>query len=176
MSFTTFHSYRLLFLTFLNRNNSFKQHVVQAHEANALLGIPLILLAVGSLFVGYLSKDMIVGLGTSFWGNSIFTLSKNVSYLEAEYLPYHIKMIPFLFSHPGIFVAYHTTSFSSSESPRYVLTASSGSANGHGKDFFKKTTRKTWTRRLTSFQKNIMFYDFHSSPGAMKIHGFLNQK
>jgi hypothetical protein len=54
---------------------------------------------------------MIIGLGSSFWGNSIFILSDNLSYLEAEYLPYHIKMIPFIFSHLGLFFAYHTTSF-----------------------------------------------------------------
>ena len=30
------------------------------------MGIPLLVLAIGSLFIGYLSKDMIVGLGTTF--------------------------------------------------------------------------------------------------------------
>jgi hypothetical protein len=73
------------------------------------MSIPLIILAFGSLFVGYATKDMIIGLGSSFWGNSIFILSKNISFLEAEYLPYTIKLIPFVFSHFGVFVAYHTS-------------------------------------------------------------------
>jgi NADH-ubiquinone oxidoreductase chain 5 len=30
------------------------------------MSIPLILLAIGSLFVGYITKDMIIGLGTPF--------------------------------------------------------------------------------------------------------------
>ena len=90
VSFTTFYSYRLLFLTFINRNNSFKRCTVCAHEAKVATGLPLALLAIGSLFVGYLTKDMIVGLGSPLWANSIFVLSNNMSYLEAEYLPYHI--------------------------------------------------------------------------------------
>jgi NADH-ubiquinone oxidoreductase chain 5 len=65
------------------------------------MGIPLLVLAVGSLFLGYCSKDMIVGLGSAFWGNSIFVLSEHTSYLEAEYLPYHIKAIPLIFGHIG---------------------------------------------------------------------------
>jgi NADH-ubiquinone oxidoreductase chain 5 len=115
-SFTTFYSYRLLFMTFINKNNSFKQTVFNARESRAYISIPLILLAFGSLYIGYLTKDMIIGLGSAFWGNSIFILSGNVTFLEAEYLPYHIKMIPFLFSHLGIFFAYHTTFFLSSSS------------------------------------------------------------
>lgn len=64
--FTTFYSYRLLFLTFLNKINAPKQCATHAHETNAILATPLILLAFGSLFVGYQSKDMIIGLGTTF--------------------------------------------------------------------------------------------------------------
>jgi len=65
-SFTTFYSYRLVFLTFLNKSNSFKQYVLNAHDASAIAAIPLILLAIGSMFIGYLTKDMIIGIGSSF--------------------------------------------------------------------------------------------------------------
>ena len=40
--------------------------MAHAHEANIILGLPLALLAIGSLFIGYITKDMIVGLGSSF--------------------------------------------------------------------------------------------------------------
>jgi NADH:ubiquinone oxidoreductase subunit 5 (subunit L)/multisubunit Na+/H+ antiporter MnhA subunit len=110
-TFTTFYSYRLLFLTFLNKTNTYKNHVSHAHEPSIFMSIPLIVLAFGSMFVGYLTKDLIIGFGSSYWGNAVFILSDNLSYLEAEYLPYHIKMIPFVFSHFGLFVAYHTTTF-----------------------------------------------------------------
>ena len=40
------------------------------------MGFPLILLALGSLFVGYLGKDMMIGLGTDFWSNALFVFPK----------------------------------------------------------------------------------------------------
>lgn len=111
VSFTTFYSYRLVYMTFINRVNSYKSTMIKIHETKPIspMGIPLIILSIGSIFLGYLSKDMIIGLGTSFWGNSIFVLGQNQSYNEAEYLPYHIKAIPLVFSHIGIIIAYNTT-------------------------------------------------------------------
>lgn len=66
VSFTTFYSFRLVFLTFLNRSNSFKKRVVGAHEPQIFMSLPLIVLAVGSLFVGFFTKEMIIGLGSPF--------------------------------------------------------------------------------------------------------------
>ena len=57
---------------------------------------------------------------------TIFILSDNLSYLEAEYLPYHIKMIPFIFSHLGLLFAYHTTSFFFNASASSSFTQSFG--------------------------------------------------
>jgi hypothetical protein len=34
-------------------------------------------------------------------------LSKHIVFVDAEYLPYHIKIIPLIFSHLGIFFAYN---------------------------------------------------------------------
>jgi NADH-ubiquinone oxidoreductase chain 5 len=53
-------------MAYLNKNNSFKQSVLHAHEPNIFISIPLIFLAIGSIFIGYLTKDMIIGLGSSF--------------------------------------------------------------------------------------------------------------
>jgi NADH-ubiquinone oxidoreductase chain 5 len=39
---------------------------VHAHEPSFFMSLPLILLAFGSMFVGYLTKDMIIGFGSSF--------------------------------------------------------------------------------------------------------------
>lgn len=115
------------------------------------MGIPLILLAFGSLFVGYLGKDMIIGLGSTFWGNSIFVLSEHMSFLEAEYLPYHIKVLPLIFSHFGILFAYHTTSF---------IPNPSIDPN----------------RSTMSFQKSLVFHKFHTQAPVIKIYTFFNQK
>jgi NADH:ubiquinone oxidoreductase subunit 5 (subunit L)/multisubunit Na+/H+ antiporter MnhA subunit len=121
----------------------------------------LVLLAFGSLFVGYLTKDMIIGLGSPFWGQSLFILSENLVFLEAEYLPYHVKLIPFVFSHIGIFFAYHTTFFLA-EFGSVQLGVSSNAASGNGQ---------------TSLQKNLMFYRFCTqTPIIVKAYAFFNQK
>ena len=128
--FTSYYSFRLLYLTFFGENsfqtpsgenlahpaslmvspksftNSFKQSLTHAHDAPFLMAFPLILLAFGSLFVGYFGKDMMIGLGTSFWGNALYTLPHHTLFLESEYIPQSIKSIPLIFSLLGAFLAY----------------------------------------------------------------------
>lgn len=54
--FTSYYSFRSLFLTFLAPTNPFKRDICRCHDAPILMAIPLILLAFGSIFVGYLAK------------------------------------------------------------------------------------------------------------------------
>ncbi|KAL2971152.1 hypothetical protein AAZX31_15G178700 [Glycine max] len=54
--FTSYYSFRSLFLTFLVPTNSFGRDILQCHDVPIPMAIPLILLALGSLFVGYLAK------------------------------------------------------------------------------------------------------------------------
>jgi len=54
--FTSYYSFRLLFLTFLTPINSFKRDILRCHDAPISMAIPLIPLALGSIFVGYLAK------------------------------------------------------------------------------------------------------------------------
>jgi hypothetical protein len=41
---------------------------------------------------------MMVGLGSDFWGSSIFVLPENVLLLEAEFLETKIKIFPVILS------------------------------------------------------------------------------
>ena len=101
--FTSYYSFRLLYLTFLGPTNAFKSSLAQCHDAPLLMAIPFILLAFGSIFVGFLAKDMMIGLGTSFWGNS---LSQNEFLVESEFAtPVAIKLIPLAFSTMGAYLA-----------------------------------------------------------------------
>ncbi|KAI3967935.1 hypothetical protein MKX01_027118 [Papaver californicum] len=54
--FTSYYSFRSLFLTFIVPTNSFGRDIKRCHDAPIPMAIPLILLAFGSLFVGYLAK------------------------------------------------------------------------------------------------------------------------
>jgi NADH-ubiquinone oxidoreductase chain 5 len=55
------------------------------------MSVPLVILAVGSIFVGYVFRDMIIGVGTPFFDHAIFVLPKNVNMIEAEFFSPAIK-------------------------------------------------------------------------------------
>jgi NADH-ubiquinone oxidoreductase chain 5 len=96
--FTAFYSLRLLYLTFLCDTNSHYQIIKNSHDAPFLMSFPLIILSFGSLFVGYITKDLIIGLGTPFWGNSIFIHPNHSLFVEAEFIPQSIKLLPIILS------------------------------------------------------------------------------
>jgi hypothetical protein len=44
------------------------------------------ILSIGSIFLGYILKDLLVGLGTDFWNESIFILPEHNNQLDAEFV------------------------------------------------------------------------------------------
>jgi len=64
--FTSFYSYRVFYLTFVCNTNSYKKVVQDIHELPMKMAIALAVLAFGSIFLGYVTKDLFVGLGTDF--------------------------------------------------------------------------------------------------------------
>nr|YP_009446429.1 NADH dehydrogenase subunit 5 [Ancoracysta twista]ATY40917.1 NADH dehydrogenase subunit 5 [Ancoracysta twista] len=104
--FTSFYSFRLIYLTFINKTNSHKSLIEGAHDAPIIMAIPLMILAVGSIFVGYVTKDLMIGLGTTFWSHSLFVLPVNMTSVESEFLDASIKCIPLFFSGMGATVAF----------------------------------------------------------------------
>jgi NADH-ubiquinone oxidoreductase chain 5 len=99
--FTAYYSTRLLSLTFLRNPNGNRYYYEHAHESPLPMTIPLFLLSFGSMFIGYLSRDMFVGMGSDFWGNALFTLPSKQYTLESEWLDASVKMIPLIFSFSG---------------------------------------------------------------------------
>jgi proton-translocating NADH-quinone oxidoreductase chain L len=112
--FTAFYSFRLVYLTFLARPNGQKSLIGNAHEVPLTMGIPLILLSFGSIFWGFLSKDMIIGLGTDFWQHAIFVLPRNSLFIESEFIPSYVKLVPTVLSFAGAILAILLNHFYSS--------------------------------------------------------------
>ena len=50
------------------------------------MSIPLVILAFGAIFVGYIFRDAFIGLGTDFFGNSIYVNPENINMCEAEFI------------------------------------------------------------------------------------------
>ena len=53
-------------------------------RCTALMAVPVVVLALGSIFLGYLGKGMMIGVGTNFRGNSLFVLPHNLVLFESD--------------------------------------------------------------------------------------------
>jgi NADH-ubiquinone oxidoreductase chain 5 len=98
---TAFYSFRLIYLTFISNPNGFKNAMQNAHDAPLPMAIPLFILCIGSIFVGYLTKDLFIGLGTPFWNNAIYIAPENLVMIDAEFIPTYIKWLPVVVSLSG---------------------------------------------------------------------------
>jgi len=103
---TSFYSIRLLYLVFLSEPNGNRQTIFMAHEPGAKMLIPLCILAVFSIFAGFLTKDLFIGFGSSFWNNSIFFLPSKYLICDIEFLFILPKLYPLLFSIVGALAAF----------------------------------------------------------------------
>jgi NADH-ubiquinone oxidoreductase chain 5 len=103
--FTAFYSIRLIFLTFIKPTSSSSFYISNAHESSTIMLIPLFILGFGSIFIGFLFKDLFLGLGVDTWNTSLFQLTTHISYFESEFLDFKIKLIPFIFSISGLILA-----------------------------------------------------------------------
>ena len=103
--FTSFYSWRLLFLTFIVSTSSYKYYIKNCHEAGITMLIPLFVLCFGSVFAGFIFKDAFIGLGTPFFENSIFVLFCPII-LEAEFLNAFLKNLPLNFTLLGFILSF----------------------------------------------------------------------
>nr|YP_010697718.1 NADH dehydrogenase subunit 5 [Myriopathes ulex]WCF76516.1 NADH dehydrogenase subunit 5 [Myriopathes ulex] len=95
---TAFYSIRLVYLTFISDTNTRKEVFIHAHEGSWNLTLPLLLLALGSLFVGYLTKEVIWSFQATL----------------PPIIPISIKLMPVVFSLLGATLAivlYHYSAY-----------------------------------------------------------------
>ena len=98
---TSFYTFRILYTVFFNNANNAKRIINYVHEPKIYMYMPLILLSIFSVFIGYFGKDLFVGIGTTFWNSSIFVLPKNYYFFESEELVPSKKLLPFFFTFFG---------------------------------------------------------------------------
>jgi len=103
---TAFYSMRLTYLTFLANPNGYKHIISKAYDSSYAIITPLFLLTIPSIFIGYYTKDMIIGLGTDFWGNSIYVWPSNMNRIDSEFISQIWKLLPVIFSLLGTISAY----------------------------------------------------------------------
>jgi NADH-ubiquinone oxidoreductase chain 5 len=98
--FTTLYSIKVLYLTFLTNPNGPLINYQQANEENIFINLPLIILAIFSIFFGYITKDIFIGLATDFFSdNSLYIHPLHEIVLDTEFaIPTVFKLLPFIFT------------------------------------------------------------------------------
>nr|QXQ00332.1 NADH dehydrogenase subunit 5 [Tuber brumale] len=96
--FTTLYSVKVLYLTFLANPHGPLINYKQAHEGDIFMSLPLITLAIFSIFFGYITKDIYIGLGSSFFAdNSLFIHPSHEIMIATEFAVLTIfKLLPFI--------------------------------------------------------------------------------
>jgi len=103
---TAFYSTRVLFLVFLSNPNGNKNVLINVHEGTWKITFPLFVLCLMSIFIGYMSKDLFIGFGTSFWGSSIFVLPYNYLLSDIEFINIFFKLLPLFVTICGALTSY----------------------------------------------------------------------
>nr|AZJ13587.1 NADH dehydrogenase subunit 5 [Endarachne binghamiae] len=103
---TAFYSIRLLALCFLSEPNGSRRFLLSASESGWPMSLVLGVLAIPSIFVGYFSRDLFIGLGTDFWGNALYCLPSNFNLIDAEFMSTSIKILPLCLSIFGGFLSF----------------------------------------------------------------------
>jgi NADH-ubiquinone oxidoreductase chain 5 len=98
--FTTLYSVKVLYLTFLTNPNGPLINYKNAHEGDIFMSSPLMILAVFSIFFGFVTKDMFIGLGSGFFSdNALFIHPTHEIMLDTEFgVPTLFKLLPLMFT------------------------------------------------------------------------------
>jgi len=98
--FTTLYSVKVLYLTFLTNPNGPLINYKNAHEGDIFMSLPLMILAVFSIFFGFITKDMFIGLGSGFFSdNALFIHPSHEIMLDTEFgVATLFKLLPLMFT------------------------------------------------------------------------------
>ncbi|RUW58721.1 NADH-quinone oxidoreductase subunit L [Mesorhizobium sp. M7A.F.Ca.US.008.03.1.1] len=95
--FTSFYSWRLIFMTFHGKPRASHEVMHHVHESPPVMLVPLFILAAGALFAGVIFHNAFIGEGyTEFWKASLFTLPGNHILHEIHELPLWVELSPFI--------------------------------------------------------------------------------
>ena len=104
---TAFYSWRLLIMTFHGKSRANEKVLAHVHESPKVMLIPLVVLALGAMFAGYVGYDSFVGAkAAEFWGSSILILDTHPALENAHHAPFWVKYLPLFVGLAGIALAY----------------------------------------------------------------------
>jgi NADH-quinone oxidoreductase subunit L len=115
--FTSFYSWRLIFLTFFGTPRASKEVMDHVHESPPVMTVPLMVLAVGACFAGMLFTSLFLGYGhepahivehwNDFWKGAIFVNPDNHILTDVHEVPALVSFTPFIAMAIGFVTSYY---------------------------------------------------------------------
>ncbi len=116
--FTSFYSWRLIFMTFFGKPRASHEVMHHVHESPNVMLVPLYLLAIGAIAAGmYFNADFVGHAYEEFWKHALFTLPDNKILEEMEHAPMWVELSPFIAMLLGLVTAWYFY-IKSPETPR----------------------------------------------------------
>ena len=105
--FTSFYSWRLIFMTFHGAPRATADVMHHVHESPSVMLIPLAILAAGALFAGVLFEGYFYGHEyAEFWKGALFTGPENELLEAFHHVPAMVKLSPFIAMAAGFVIAW----------------------------------------------------------------------
>ena len=105
--FTSFYSWRLIFMTFHGKPRASAEVMHHVHDSPPVMLVPLFILAVGALFAGVFFVGYFFGDHyDAFWKGALFTAADNHIMEEAHHVPTLVKWSPFVVMAIGFVLAW----------------------------------------------------------------------
>lgn len=146
--FTMLYSVKLIYLTFLSYANAPKGNYEKAHESPLVMSIPLIILGILSVYLGNISKDFFIGLGSQGLGNSIFSHPNHIILVDTEFgVPTINKLLPLIISSVSAIIAILLFEFK----PTLLLLFNT---SNFGLSFYKLFNQRYWFELI--YNKSII--------------------
>jgi len=104
--FTSFYSWRLIFMTFHGKPRATADIMHHVHESPPIMLFPLLFLGFGALFAGVLFQPYFFGYAyQDFWNGALFTSESNNVVHAVHHVPLWVKWLPFFVMTAGFFLA-----------------------------------------------------------------------
>ncbi len=106
--FTSFYSWRLIFMTFYGKPRASHEVMHHVHESPQVMLVPLYLLAIGAVFAGVLFEGRFYGEEyAEFWKGALFTGAENELVEEFHHVPAWVGLSPFIAMLLGFVIAWY---------------------------------------------------------------------
>ncbi|MBY4607420.1 NADH-quinone oxidoreductase subunit L [Rhizobium sp. 9T] len=106
--FTSFYSWRLIFMTFFGKPRASHEVMHHVHESPQVMLVPLYLLAIGAVLAGVLFEGRFYGEEyAEFWKGALFTGAENELVEEFHHVPALVALSPFIAMVLGFVTAWY---------------------------------------------------------------------